>query len=272
MALKNWLASGRQLAPEIVEANGVRSLHLGGGAIQSALRLAAPEQLELQYTRAMMAALLFNAAPRRVLMIGLGGGSMARFVLAGLPETHFTAVEINPSVVAAARALFGLPHDDERLEVRVCDGLVHLEAHPRTADLLLMDAFENRTAPTHLRNERAYTAAYAALRNHGILAQNFMAEDPSLESCLARMSAAFAGRVLLLPTTDGNNVIGFALRTPAHHWPIEHLKTRAGDLAVRYLLDFPSLLTDLLTHNRCANGDLLLGPLDTPDTLGDLTV
>ncbi|MSQ66854.1 MAG: hypothetical protein EXR83_01490 [Gammaproteobacteria bacterium] len=271
MALKDWLFGSRPRTPEIVDANGVRSLHLGGGAIQSALRLAAPDRLELEYTRAMMAALLFNATPRRVLMIGLGGGSMARFVLAHLPDTHFTAVEVNASVVAAARALFGLPHEDARLAVRVCDGLAHLEAHPHTADLLLLDAFDNRTAPAHLRGERAYAAAYAALRNHGILVQNFMAEDPNLELSLSLMSATFAGRVLLLPTTDRHNVIGFALRTPARHWPIEHLKTRAGDLAARYPLDFPTLLNDLLSHNRCANGGLLLGPIDAPDTLGDRT-
>ena len=53
-------------------------LHVGGEAIQSAMRMDDPFALELDYTRCMMAFLLFHPQPRRALMIGLGGGSIAR--------------------------------------------------------------------------------------------------------------------------------------------------------------------------------------------------
>jgi spermidine synthase len=59
------------------EAAGLRHLHVGGRAIQSAMRLDAPDDLALAYTRAMMAALLFQPQPRDVVLIGLGGGSLA---------------------------------------------------------------------------------------------------------------------------------------------------------------------------------------------------
>ena len=64
----------------ISEERGVRHLHVGGEAIQSAMRLEDPWALELDYTRCMMAFRLFHAEPRRALMIGLGGGSLAKFV------------------------------------------------------------------------------------------------------------------------------------------------------------------------------------------------
>src|SRR3989338_4278117 len=78
--------------PDLVvsEERGVRHLHVGGEAIQSAMRLEDPFALELDYTRCMMAFLLFHPVPRRALMIGLGGGSLAKFFhrrLAGL-RTH----------------------------------------------------------------------------------------------------------------------------------------------------------------------------------------
>mgnify|MGYP000689629398 CR=1 FL=1 len=57
MSLSNWL-KGRSPSVEILDRNGVRSLHMGGQAIQSAMRLATPERLELHYTRAMMAVLV----------------------------------------------------------------------------------------------------------------------------------------------------------------------------------------------------------------------
>ena len=65
------------LYPEVVvsEEEGVRYLHLGGDHIQSAMRIDAPDELELDYTRTTMAFLLFHPRPRECLMVGLGGGS-----------------------------------------------------------------------------------------------------------------------------------------------------------------------------------------------------
>jgi len=73
--LGKWLAPRRAI--EIVEEGGVRVLQIGGNAIQSAMRLDAPDRIELDYVRAMMVFLLFRPGPREVLMVGLGGGSMA---------------------------------------------------------------------------------------------------------------------------------------------------------------------------------------------------
>ncbi|HVQ62500.1 MAG TPA: hypothetical protein VMS53_10480, partial [Burkholderiales bacterium] len=118
--LRNWL-SGHE-AIEIVEEDGVRVLQIGGRAIQSAMRLNAPDTIELDYVRAMMAFLLFFPEPRDVLMVGLGGGSMARFVHGRMPRTRVTVVEINPGVVTVARKYFGFPEEDERLEVVIGEG------------------------------------------------------------------------------------------------------------------------------------------------------
>ncbi|HKW36510.1 MAG TPA: hypothetical protein VJO54_01730, partial [Burkholderiales bacterium] len=56
--LRNWLSAGKAI--EIVEEDGVRVLQIGGDAIQSAMRLSAPDAIELDYVRAMMAFLLFR--------------------------------------------------------------------------------------------------------------------------------------------------------------------------------------------------------------------
>src|SRR5215470_5683290 len=107
--LRNWLAAGKAI--EIVEEDGVRVLQIGGDAIQSAMRLDSPDSIELDYVRAMMAFLLFLPDPRDVLMVGLGGGSMARFVHARMPGTRVAVVEINPGVVTVARKYFQFPEN-----------------------------------------------------------------------------------------------------------------------------------------------------------------
>src|SRR5579863_1120145 len=118
--LRKWPAGHKAI--EIVEENGVRVLQIGGDAIQSAMRLDAPDRIELDYVRAMMAFLLFCPKPRDVLMIGLGAGSMARFIHQRMPGTRVTVAEINPGVVTVARRYFRFPGEDARLEIVVGDG------------------------------------------------------------------------------------------------------------------------------------------------------
>ena len=118
--LGKWL--GPHKAIEIVEEDGVRVLQIGGNAIQSAMRLDAPDRIELDYVRAMMAFLLFRPNPRDVLLVGLGGGSMARFIHQRMPKTRVSVVEIDPGVVTVARRYFHFPEEDARLEIVIGDG------------------------------------------------------------------------------------------------------------------------------------------------------
>ena len=101
-------------APAIAvsDARGVRSLHVGGEAIQSSMKLGDPFALALDYTRCMMAFLLFHPEPRQALMIGLGGGSLAKFFFKRFRRTRVRVVELDRSNVANARAHNAQPADD----------------------------------------------------------------------------------------------------------------------------------------------------------------
>ena len=72
--------SGADLV-HLSEQNGVRSLHLGNSMVQSAMRLAVPNQLELAYTRCMMGFMLFHPQPENILMIGFGGRLLGEICL-----------------------------------------------------------------------------------------------------------------------------------------------------------------------------------------------
>jgi spermidine synthase len=270
--LKRWLAgkdAGRAdgagaaaASVEISEAAGVRSLHLGGDAIQSSIRLANPDALELHYTRAMMGCLLFEPAPRDMLMIGLGGGSIARFVHRRLPATRITAVEINARVVALARAQFGLPPDDERLEVVVADGADYVPARTLACDTLLSDAFDDGAAVAALCTQRFYDACYAALRDGGVFVQNFMEDEPRFTAYLERLERSFDGRVLCMPSGDRVNMIVFGLKRDTRRIAIEDLKRDAARLQRRLGLPFTTMVKDLLVTNERSAGYLKLRAAD----------
>jgi spermidine synthase len=199
-------------AIQFSEAHGLRHLHVGGKAIQSAMKIDAPNELALAYTRAMMASLLFNPQPRDVLLVGLGGGSLAKHLYHRLRHTRIVALEVDVRVVAAAHRWFKLPLGRRRLKVIVGDGADFVTSHPGCADLIMLDAFVNHRQAPSIRTAAFYEAAKTALKKDGVLAINFMTDDPGLFAYLRRLGQTFNGRIACLRAIGEDNVIVFAFR------------------------------------------------------------
>jgi spermidine synthase len=251
---KSWFAL-RRSSVEVSEEDGVRSLHLGGDAIQSSIRLKRPDELALDYTRAMMAFLLFQPLPREVLMIGLGGGSMARYIHQRMPGTRTTVVEINAKVLAAARSLFHFPVNDARLNVEIACGADYIADHAESADVLLVDGFDDGKQPGVLCTQAFYDAAYAALRPGGVMAVNFMAEEKKLDAYLQRIEKSFDGQVACLTAADRVNIIAFALKRHPRQLAWVELKKRARQLQKIHDLpldDFIAGLKKMNPHTQAA--------------------
>jgi spermidine synthase len=226
----------RAPAVTVSEAGGIRSLHVGGEAIQSAMRIDDPFALALDYTRCMMAFLLFHPRPRDALMIGLGGGSLAKFIYRRLRSTRVRAIECDARVVAAARSHFALPSDNARLQVEIGDGAQALE--PQGCDLLMVDGFEDEAQAPGLANQNFYNAAFLALRDPGVLVINFMNDDPAFDRRLQWLEHAFGGAVLAMPALSDPNVLVFALRGAPKRLRWDRLRARAAGLERRLGLPF----------------------------------
>lgn len=258
--LSKWRArnSAADSAVEVSEKNGVRSLHLGSTTVQSAMRIAAPNELELAYTRSMMAFLLFHPRPRRVLMVGLGGGSLAKFVYHRLPSARTVVVEINPQVVAAARAYFCLPPDDERLAVTLGEGGAYVVAHPSEADVLMVDGFDGSRQVESLASQAFYDACAAALEEDGILVANLWGNDSRFDAYLSRIEASFGDAVLCLPAEKRGNVIVLALKKSPGKPRWDELRARAKELEAVYGLEFLRFVEALRVMNPCSERRLLV--------------
>jgi spermidine synthase len=250
--------SSRDPGIQIVEEDGVRYLHIGGEAIQSGLRIEEPDRLELDYVRAMMAFLLLCPRPRDLLMVGLGGGSMARFVHQRMPQTRVSVVEINPEVVAVAREFFHFPQDDDRLEVVVADGAEVVPRRPGAADVLVVDGFEDGETPEALCTQAFYDAAFASLRDGGVMVVNFMADARKMDAYLERIEKSFGRYPTLLMAEDRDNLIAFAVRGGPQRISWDELKARALSANVRYGLQLQKSFPSLRRRNPSEDGFLVL--------------
>ncbi|MDB5817884.1 MAG: Spermidine synthase-like [Rhizobacter sp.] len=204
------MAADEQVKPFVHHGRGWKSLHFSISAIQSRMRTGQPEALDLEYTRLMMGFVWLVRAPRRLAMIGLGGGSMVKFMHRHLAEASLDVVEINRHVVAL-RDEFGVPPDDERLCVTTADGAAFVEqAQPGTYDVLLVDAFDEHGMPPPLSTPRFYDACRRLLTPRGVFVVNLQSGDPLCGVHVDRIATAFDGNLLRVDAGDHSNSVVFA--------------------------------------------------------------
>ena len=233
----------------ISEKYGVRTLHIGSDTVQSAMRIARPNDLEVVYTRSMMAFLLFKPQPRHVLMLGLGGGSLAKFVYHYRPQSRVTAVEVNPQVVAIARQYFLLPPDDARLEVVVGDAAEYVRLPRVNADVVVVDGYDAESQVAALATLPFYRDCARVLGEDGILVVNLWGGDRNYSECVARISAAFGQRVLCLPAGKPGNIAVFAFTRGQDRPTWVELHRRAQALEPHCGLPFGQFVEDFKALN-----------------------
>ena len=181
-ALWERLFEGTYGKPFIVDSGFRRFLHFDLDCVQSAMSLQDPYKLCLAYTRKMMAFLLFNNAPQRILILGLGGGSLAKFCHRGLPSATITAVEVNSDVLAL-REEFCIPTDNDRFRVIRGDGAAYVAGLRRHKDVILADACDRSGIAPQFDALEFYRNARRGLSAQGVLSP----------TCAARRTAA--GRI-----------------------------------------------------------------------------
>jgi spermidine synthase len=238
---------------EVIEARGVRSLHFGSSSRQSSMRLQDPNGLELNYVRAMMSWLFFKEAPENALVIGLGGGSLTKYLLHHYADIQITVVEYRKSVVKIARSHFGLPLDP-RLKIIVDDGGDFLrkrsESLANTYQLLFLDAFDHEGMAESVRCEAFFDACQSVLTSDGIMVLNLWGTDKALfEQVAWWLGRIFKWRVLFLPVPDRGNVIGLAFGNNVPQVKMHALRQRATALEAQYRLEFPDFLRELKRNN-----------------------
>jgi spermidine synthase len=202
------------LKPFVHDDGTARSLHFTMGELQSRMNLLSPWQLEVDYTRTMMGFLLFKPAPARMAMVGLGGGSLAKFCYRQLPACRISVVEINPHVIAL-RGDFQVPEDDGRFQVIEGDGAVFVASQAGAFDTLLVDGFDHQGQPAPLCSQGFYDDCFAALAPGGILVVNLHYDDPDYAIWVARIQRSFGGNAVEICAMEKSNCIVFASRGAA---------------------------------------------------------
>jgi spermidine synthase len=196
--------------PVVQETALSKSMVFSDIDIQSRMSVARPDELQFEYTRLMMGVLLFQPQPKRLLMVGLGGGSLAKFCYKHLPHAHITVVEINPHVIAL-RQSFCIPDDDARFQVVQMDAAHFMAQTEQTFDVVFVDGFDQHGMPEQLCSPQFYSDCRCVLNTGGVAVANLHRFNAYRDVYVARIEAAFDGVLWIVNAPGTTNCVVFAV-------------------------------------------------------------
>jgi len=189
-----------------------------------------PREMVFIYARMMMTSLLLQPEPTRILMIGLGGGTLPMALQALYPEAEMDIVEIDEAVVRVAKSYFGFD-PGPGVQVATFDGRVFVKRamqRGETYDLIMLDAFNGDYIPEHLMTREFLEEVGALLAPNGVLAANTFSISRLYDHESVTYAKVFGTFFNLRSETTGNRVI---IVSPAGLPDLESLKTRGEQLA-----------------------------------------
>lgn len=246
---------------EVVDDGELRSLHFGTFPRQSCMSLQTPHTLELTYTEAMMSALLLTPSPERVLIVGLGGGSLVKFILHHFPNCQIDVVEYRQDVVKVAHGYFCVPENDSRVTIHLGDGYLFVQQKfyqdTKGYDMLLVDAYDHVGMAESVGVQGFFDACAGLLTATGIMSINLWGTNrPVFKQTMARINQSFEGRSLLLPVEDKGNVIALATSRLITQAQLKKLKLTAEQEEEKLQINLPKSLYELTRRNRPYIGKL----------------
>lgn len=238
---------------QVKQSGDLRTLHFNSEPTQSAISLKNPNQLQLDYAKAMMSWLLFKDIEEDdLLLMGLGGGSLTKYILDYLPGCRVEAIEYRAEVAKIAHRYFELPHDP-RLNIVIDDGaryvLERLSLQREFYDIIMLDAFDATGMAESLCNPNFFAACQILLKKNGVLVVNLWNTTEQFKQLFSWIGNLFDAKLLFLPVHGMVNVIGLFFHEDTPIYSQRELRKRATHLEKKLQLPFRQFLKDLIAFN-----------------------
>jgi spermidine synthase len=199
----------------VEDEHGLRTLLFEKTVRQSVVKPGDPEHIELAYAKAMPAGLALVEQPKRLLIIGLGGGTLPSFLRRHYPQMTIDIVDIDPEVVAVAKRYFDFKEDD-RMHVFVQDGRKFIEDCRQPYDVIMLDAFGAENIPYHLATRPFLVAVRKAVAPGGVVVSNVWSREANnlYDSMVRTYQEVFDDLYILgVPTTANKILIALPRKT-----------------------------------------------------------
>ncbi len=261
-ALKQ-VRNGKYKKPFALDSIRTRRLHFSLRYVQSEMLLDFPNALVFSYTRQMAGFLLFCPHPEKIVVVGLGGGSLTKFCHKQLPSARITTVEIDPEVIAFGE-LFQLPPESARHRVVQADAAEYLPTLANLADVVLLDGCDEQGIAPAFCDPEFFSRLRSRLRPQGMVVVNIIGLVGRATTLLNNLRCAFADQVIVLNARSADNRIVFAFNDPWMQPDWQQIEARAEGLTKQCGMDFHQIARFLRTAAGMQLSGSYLPPLVPP--------
>ncbi|WP_215309380.1 spermidine synthase [Polynucleobacter sp. Adler-ghost] len=198
------------LARVTQDRDGIRTLRFGkNGPRQSVVKPGDLNYLGLPYIKSATIGLAFTEHIDRILVIGVGGGSIPMFLHKHYPSVHIDVVDIDPQIIALAKQYFNFA-ENRSLISHAQDGRTFVENVQKPYDLIFLDAFTAAGIPKHLATKEFLLAMKNALNASGAIITNMwstVTANPLYKPMLRTYQEVFHEVYTLRVPKAGNKVV-----------------------------------------------------------------
>lgn len=237
---------------------GVRTLRFGrNGPRQSVVKPGDPDYLALPYARSAFVGLALAEEPQRILIVGLGGGTLPMFLRKYYPHATIDSVDVDPEVIDVAKNFFGF-NEDARMRAHPADGRKFIEEVQQPYDVIFLDAFGSDSLPAHLTTQEFLRAVRRAVKRTGLVIGNIWGPaSNTLYHAMVRTYQEVFEELYIVDVRDAGNkiLLGLPRTEPLSRDELTR-RARALSTAKRFGFDLGELVTHGFTHATAKNEKL----------------
>jgi spermidine synthase len=258
---------------QVLDDLGIRTLSFNG-SMETKMSRMNPLQGHFEYTEYFHMPWLWNTNMKRVLMIGLGGGSTQRAYQHYYTNVMVDTVELDPVVIKVAKDFFRtVPTATHRIHTN--DGRIFLRRTTNLYDAVIMDAYATTrygsSVPPHLTTTEFFQLARSHLTADGVLAYNIIGQmegwNEEFVGSIYRTLREVFPQVYFFPATESRNVVLIATRNPERFDPARVAATGAALVRSRQV-KLPTFTTRLKSFDTNAPAAAFRAPVLTDDRAG----
>jgi len=258
---------------QVLDDLGIRTLSFNG-SMETKMSRMNPLQGHFEYTEYFHMPWLWNTNLKRVLMIGLGGGSTQRAYQHYYTNVFVDTVELDPVVIRVAKDFFRtVPTPMHRIHTN--DGRIFLRRTTNLYDAVIMDAYATTrygsSVPPHLTTTEFFQLARNHLTADGVLAYNIIGQmegwNEEFVGSIYRTLREVFPQVYFFPATESRNVVLIATRNPERFDPAR-VEAAGAALVRSRQVKLPTFTTRLKSFDTNAPAAAFRAPVLTDDRAG----
>ena len=193
---------------QVLDRKNVRHLRFGNRVKQSSMVKKYPYALALKYIRTMVQGLVLNPNPKNILFLGLGAGSLVKYINKYFDGIRIDVVELLSDVVDISQKHFGL-HESNKINIVIDKATNYLKTNKSKYDIIFVDIFNSSGMPKEIKTDEFHLLLSNTLTSNGWVVWNTWTRKSVYNLQVSQWKKFFKVVIVRPPVPKSGNVVMF---------------------------------------------------------------